>query len=539
MGRLSSKADALTAEPGRGQDAGMASTPTDILAAYANTVGDKLAVVDDRPAHPVLKWTFVELNRWSNQLAHLLVHLGVRPGTKVVWCGQNSAPILAVGNAARKIGAVAVPLNYRFGPDEAWYVIDNSDATVVYVDAESADLIDAIRSRLTKVSDVLVYDGDGELEKELSRQPVAEPSVATGDSTGATMIYTSGTTGKPKGALRKGIRDPSALGGMIGLIGYQPDDIYLTTGPLYHSGPGGFAVLAQGLSNTIIIQRKFDPEDWLRLVDTYQVSTTFSAPTPIRMVCSLPDGVKDRYDRTSMRRLIANAAPWSFSLKQKYLADFPADSLWEVYGSTELGVDTILAPSDQLRKPGSCGLPAPGIDITLFDEQGKEITEPNVPGELFVRSASVFDAYYKAQEKYDEDRRGDFHTVGDIAYRDEEGYYYIADRKKDMIITGGMNVYPAEIEAALEQHPGVFDVAVFAIPSEEWGESVHATIVKDPASPNLTEDDVIQFAREHLAGYKIPRSVSFLPELPRTGSGKLLKRELRAPYWAGRETKVG
>ena len=517
----------------------MAATPTDLLATYAAAVGDKLAVVDDRPGQPVLKWTFAELNRRANQLAHLLIHLGVTPGTKVVWCGQNSAPIFVLSNAARKIGAVAVPLNYRFAADEAWYVIDNSDATIVYVDEESSDLIGAIRGRLPKVSDVLVYDGDGALESELSRQSGDEPSVATGDGTGATMIYTSGTTGKPKGALRKGIRDPSSLGGMIALIGYQPDDVYLTTGPLYHSGPGGFAVLAQGLSNTIIVQRKFDPEDWLRLVDTYRVSTTFSAPTPIRMVCGLPDEIKNRYDRSSMKRLIANAAPWSYALKQKYVGDFPADSLWEVYGSTELGVDTILPPADQLRKPGSCGLPAPGIEIKLLDDDGSEITEPNVPGELFVRSAAVFDAYYKAQDKYDEDRRGDFHTVGDVAYRDEEGYYYIADRKKDMIITGGMNVYPAEVEGALEQHPGIFDVAVFGIPSEEWGESVHVAVVKDASYPNLTEADVIQFAREHLAGYKIPRSVSFLAELPRTGSGKLLKRELRAPYWAGRETKVG
>jgi acyl-CoA synthetase (AMP-forming)/AMP-acid ligase II len=517
----------------------MAATSPDILAAYAATVGDKPAVIDDRPGQPVLTWTFGELNRRANQLGHLLLGLGVTPGTKVVWCGQNSAPIFALSNAARKIGAVAVPLNYRFAGDEAAYVIDNSDASVVYVDGEFADLIDGIRDRIPKVAHVLVYDGDGDLEKQLGHHPDDEPSVAGGEGAGATMIYTSGTTGKPKGALRRGIRDPSTVAAMIAHIGYQPDDIYLTTGPLYHSGPGGFAVLAQGLSNTVIIQRKFDPEDWLRLVDTYRVSTTFSAPTPIRMVCSLPDEIKGRYDRSSMRRLIANAAPWSYALKQRYLADFPDDSLWEVYGSTELGVDTILAPADQLRKPGSCGLPAPGIEIKLLDDDGDEVTEPNVPGELFVRSANVFDAYYKAQDKYDEDRRGDFHTVGDIAYRDDEGYYYIADRKKDMIITGGMNVYPAEVEAALEQHPGVFDVAVFAIPSEDWGESVHAAVVKEASHPDLTEADVIQFARDHLAGYKIPRSVSFLAELPRTGSGKLLKRELRAPYWAGRETKVG
>ncbi len=350
---------------------------------------------------------------------------------------------------------------------------------------------------------------------------------------GATMIYTSGTTGKPKGALRRGV-DPALVGALIAHIGYQPDDVYLTTGPLYHSGPSGFASIAQALGNTVVVQRKYEPEDWLRLVDTHRVSTTFSAPTPIRMVCALPEEVKGRYDRSSMRRMIANAAPWSFALKLRYLADFPEDSLWEIYGSTEMGVDTILAPADQRRKPGSCGLPAPGIEIKLLDERGEEVTEANVTGELYVRSSGMFETYYKARDKYEAGQRGDFHTVGDIAYRDEEGYYYIADRKSDMIITGGMNVYPAEVEAALEQHEAIFDVAVFGIPSDTWGESVHAAVVTAPGV-QLTADEVIAFARHHLAGYKIPRSVSFFDELPRTGSGKLLKRQLRAPYWEGAE----
>jgi fatty-acyl-CoA synthase/long-chain acyl-CoA synthetase len=246
-------------------------------------------------------------------------------------------------------------------------------------------------------------------------------------------------------------------------------------------------------------------------------------------VCTLPVPVKDRYDRSSMKRLIANAAPWTMALKKMYLADFPPESLWEVYGSTELGVDTVLRPEDHLRKPGSCGQAAPGIEIKLFDEDGNEVTEPYERGELYVRSATVFDAYYKAEEKYDASTRGDFHTVGDIAYRDEEGYYYIADRKNDMIISGGMNIYPAEIEAALDASPDIYEVAVFGIPNEEWGESVHAAVV--PAREGVTEQEVMSFAREHLAGYKVPRSVSFVDELPKTGSGKVLKRQLRQPFW--------
>jgi fatty-acyl-CoA synthase/long-chain acyl-CoA synthetase len=334
--------------------------------------------------------------------------------------------------------------------------------------------------------------------------------------------------------------DPATAMALIGLIGYTPDDVYLTSGPLYHSGPSAFMGAGLALGQTIIVQHKFDPEDWLRLVDTYKVSSTFSAPPLIRLVCALPAEVKGRYDRTSMKRMLANAAPWSFALKQAYLADFPADSLWEIYGSTELGVNLVLEPQDQLRKPGSCGKPAPGVEIRLLDADGDEVkgTGPDHAGELFVRSGGVFNEYYKQRDSYEAAMQGDFHTVGDIAYRDDEGYYYICDRKNDMIISGGMNIYPAEIEAALEQNPAIFDVAVFGIPSEEWGEQVHAAIVLAPGASE-SEADVIAFAREHLAGYKVPRSISFTDELPRTGSGKLLKRQLRAPYWAGRATKVG
>jgi fatty-acyl-CoA synthase/long-chain acyl-CoA synthetase len=291
---------------------------------------------------------------------------------------------------------------------------------------------------------------------------------------------------------------------------------------------------------TIIVQRRFDPEDWLRLVDKYRASSSFSAPALVRMICALPLEVKDRYDRSSIRVMVANAAPWSFALKQQYLADFPPESLFEVYGSTELGVDTVLLPRDQLRKPGSCGQPAPGIEIVLFDDDGNEVTGtgPGHPGEVYIRSKGTFDTYYKNDAGYQSGSRGDFHTVGDVAYWDDEGYLYICDRKADMIISGGMNIYPAEIEAALDQHPGIYDVAVYGIPSEEWGEAVHATVVCSPGSP-LTADQVTEFAREHLASYKVPRSVDFTDELPRTGSGKLLKRQLRAPFWAGRSSQVG
>jgi acyl-CoA synthetase (AMP-forming)/AMP-acid ligase II len=516
----------------------------DILTVYAASQPDKLAVVDDKgDAGGIVSWTYAQLEAESNRLANALAALGAGPGQKVIWCGPNSPQIAAVVCATRKIGAVAVPLNYRLTPAEARHIIGHSDAAVAYVDAEYAHLLALPDGQRETLRHAIVFGGEppaGLLGDDFVASASAQPPAAAGETdTGATMIYTSGTTGKPKGAVRNRRDDASAMG-LLGLIGYTPDDVYLTSGPLYHSGPGAFMAVGLGFGQTIVVQRKFDAEDWLRLVDTYRVSSTFAAPAPVRLVCALPAEVKDRYDRSSMRRMLANAAPWSFALKQAYLADFPADSLYEIYGSTELGVNCVLEPRDQLRKPGSCGRPAPGVEIRLLDDEGREVTGtgPDHPGELFVRSGGVFDEYYKQPDSFEAARRGDFHTVGDIAYRDHEGFLYICDRKTDMIISGGMNIYPAEIEAVLELHPGIFDVAVFGIPSAEWGELVHAIVVLAPGAW-LSDAEVMSYAREHLAGYKSPRSVSFAGELPRTGSGKILKRQLRAPYWSGHATQLG
>jgi acyl-CoA synthetase (AMP-forming)/AMP-acid ligase II len=515
----------------------------DILTAYAAAQPDKPAVIDDKGSGTIVSWTYAQLEAEANRLANALASLGAGPGRKVIWCGPNSPQIVAVIAATRKVGAIAVPLNYRLTPEEARHIIGHSDASIAYVDAEYARLLvlpDGLRDTLAHV---IVFDGTapaGTLGDDFVASASPEPPAsADQDLGGATMIYTSGTTGKPKGAVRHRA-DPGSALPLLALIGYTPDDVYLTSGPLYHSGPGAFMAASLAFGQTIVVQRKFDAEDWLRLVDTYGVSSTFSAPATIRLVCALPADVKDRYDRSSMKRMLANAAPWSFALKQRYLADFPADSLFEIYGSTELGVNCVLQPQDQLRKPGSCGQPAPGVEIRLLDSSGDEVTGtgPDHPGELYVRSAQVFADYYKQRDSYEEARQGDFHTVGDIAYRDDEGFIYICDRRTDMIISGGMNIYPAEIEAALEQHPGIFDVAVFGIPSEEWGELVHATVVLAPGT-SMAEAEVTAYAREHLAGYKSPRSVSFTDELPRTGSGKILKRQLRAPYWAGHASQLG
>lgn len=517
----------------------------DFLIGHAQSQPEKLAVVDDRPNGKVRQLNWMQLNEETNRLANVLIDAGLTEfGQKVVWCGPNSVGVVVLTNAARKIGVTAVPLNYRFSDDEAAYVVDHCDATVVYVDAEYVSIFERIRERIPKVKKILVYDGEASMSMQSCDELMAsasplEPNISPDSEPGAVMIYTSGTTGKPKGALRTSRTSPEQGLALAMHLGASPNDIYLTTGPLYHSGPGGFMYTALAFGQTVVTQRKFDPQDWLRLVDKYKVSTTFSAPTPIRMICNLPPAIIKNYDVSSMRCMVANAAPWSMALKKMYLQNFPAISLYEIYGSTELGVNCVLLPEDQLRKPGSCGKPSPLVEIKLFDDNGNEVTGfgPLQTGELFVKSPSVFVDYYKQNDKYLADQKHGYQTVGDIAYRDEEGYLYICDRKKDMIISAGMNIYPAEIEGVLENHADIYEAAVFGIPSEEWGESVHAIIVRRPGS-TLTEADVEVYARVHLANYKIPRSVTWSDELPKTGSGKILKRDLRAPFWAGRTSQV-
>jgi fatty-acyl-CoA synthase/long-chain acyl-CoA synthetase len=505
----------------------------DDLALHAQARPDDTAVIEgDR------RLGLDEFNRLVNRYGNVLRAHDVRAGEKVLWVGQNSIEVVAINHAARKVGAVCVPMNYRLAPEEAQYVVDNCDAVVVLYDVEQEAQLTGGRDACPTVRSWLSFR-TGDLEAAAAAASDDEPVREGSDPTaGTTMIYTSGTTGKPKGTVRR-TTPPSGGSSMAGLVGWVPGDVYLSTGPLYHSAPLGFMLVVQALGGSVVVQRHFDPEEWLRLVETHRVTTSFSAPTPVRRIVDLPEEVRSRYDTSSMQRLIANAAPWPFELKKKYVERINDWSLFEVYGSTELGVNTILLPADQMRKPGSCGKPLAEVEIKLFDDDGNEVTEPMQAGELFVRSEATFATYYKDPDKYEAGRRGDFLSVGDIAYFDDEGFFFICDRKSDMIISGGVNIYPAEIEAVLVAHPDVADAAVFGIPDEEWGEGVHAVVSGyDGAAP--PDDASLQaFCREHLAGYKVPRSFSAMEEIPRTASGKILKRELREPFWAGRSSRVG
>jgi acyl-CoA synthetase (AMP-forming)/AMP-acid ligase II len=271
-------------------------------------------------------------------------------------------------------------------------------------------------------------------------------------------------------------------------------------------------------------------------VKEHNVTNTFSAPTQLKRLVTLPPGELERADLSSMRCLIANAAPVPYALKQEVVAKLGDGFLYEVYGSTELGIVTVLKPADQLRKPGSCGKVYGGIEVQLVREDGTD-ADVGEPGELFIRTGLAMDGYHRTDEQLAELSDGGWKSVGDVAYRDDEGFLFINDRKKDMIISGGVNIYPAEIEAVLHEHPQVLDVAVFGIPDDEWGESVYAVVQPKPGETiDLTE--LRGFVEERVGGYKRPRRYELRDELPRTDAGKLLKRVLRDEFWRDRATAV-
>jgi long-chain acyl-CoA synthetase len=518
------------------------AAPLDAIAVHAQTDPSRTAVIVDASggARPSTT-TFEELNALVNRLAHGLLAAGASSGERLVWCGPNSLEVLVTIHAARKLNLVAVPLSYRFNAEEMAYVIDNSDATVVVVDAEQAAMVASIRTTVPKVRAVIVYggtvpDGCRAWDDVCAGQSDAEPDVPATTEAGAAMIYTSGTTGKPKGALRTRTDRGIVFVLLAELNLLHENSVHLTTGPMYHSGPLAFASLSHTLGAPIVVLRKFDPVRWLALVREHRVTNTFSAPTQLKRIVSLPDDELAKADLSSMVCLIANAAPVPYALKQEIVAKLGDGFLYEVYGSTELGVDTVLKPEDQLRKPGSCGKPYGGIALRIVKEDGADAA-PGEPGELFVSTGLAMDGYHRTSEQLTELPDEEWKSVGDVAYIDDEGYVYICDRKKDMIISGGVNIYPAEIEAVLYAHPQVLDAAVFGIPDDEWGERVHAIVQPKPEA-TIDIEELRAFVEPRLARYKHPRAYEVRSELPRTDSGKLLKRVLRDEFWADKERAV-
>ena len=505
----------------------------DLIAAQAARQPHRPALIEDERS---LTWE--QFFRMRNRLAHALAALGIGAGQHGIVYAHNALENLVVGAALRALGAIGVPMNHRLTAEEVAYILDDADATAVFVGDAFLPMAERVRGA-ARVKHWITLGAERRpwaeaLDDLLARGHEAPPPAPP--AMGGSMVYTAGTTGKPKGALRR-VTDPKAiLPRLAALDCLDPAQVHLVAGPLYHSAPGGFALYAQMVGGTVVVMRKFDPEEALRLVERHRCTTTFMAPTLLKRIVDLPAEVRARYDVSSMRSLVIAAAPCPMRVKEQALAMF-GPVLYEFYGSTELGVNTVLRPEDVLRKPGSCGRAAPGVELAILDDDGRR-TAPGTPGELFVRRYDgVFDEYYRNPAATAQTSRGEWMSVGDVAWMDAEGFVYICDRKRDMIISGGVNIYPAEIEDALHRHPAVEDAAVFGVPDPDWGERVHAAVQLRPGR-GVTPGELLEFCRAHLADYKTPREVSFHEAFPRDTAGKLVKRLLREPYWAGRQTRV-
>ncbi|PYN04788.1 MAG: acyl-CoA synthetase [Candidatus Rokuibacteriota bacterium] len=508
----------------------------DVVAVHAQAKPDAVAYVED-----ARRWTWRELLDRRNRLASSLTKLGLARGETAIVYAPNSLEYLLASGAVRAVNALPVPMNHRLVADEVLYILDHSDAAVVFVGDPFVPIAEQIRSRAPNVRTWILTGAErrpwaSSLDDLVQRGSPEAPAVDPTQGLGGSMIYTGGTTGKPKGALRSGVNPRLTLDLMQALGMMHEGQVHLVAGPLYHSAPGSFALFTTVLGGTVVVMRKFEPEQALHLIHTHRVTSTFMAPTLVKRILDLPEAVRARYDVASMKSLVVAAAPCPMRVKEEALRYF-GPCFYEFYGSTELGVNTILTPADVLRKPGSCGRAAPNVELALLDDDGRPVAVGE-PGEVYIRRfEGMFDGYYKNAEATSQTRRGEWYSVGDVARVDAEGYYYICDRKRDMIISAGVNIYPAEIEDALHRHPAVEDVAVFGVPDEDWGERVHAAIQIRPGH-TLTADEVRAFAREHLADYKAPREVSFPDDFPRDTAGKLIKRMLRDPYWAGRDRTI-
>lgn len=512
----------------------------DILTMLAQAQPDAPALIDAPPDGPPTTITLGELEEKANRLANAMSDAGVAALDKVTTVGYNAPEQVVTGAGVRKLTAVGVPMNYRLKPAEIAYQLNDSESVAIFCGPEHVDAVESVRTECSRLRLCVAWGRDdlpegwtrfGDL---LASGGPDAPQVDAG-IVGPTMTYTAGTTGNPKGAYRaKGV-DPSILSSYIEMFDLRAGDVHLVAGPLYHSAPAAFALVNTVLGGPNVLMRRFDPEHALRLIAEHRVTTTFMAPTLLQRIVDLPDDVKARYDLSSMRVIIVAAAPCPFELKRRVMELF-GEVLYEFYGSSEAGVNTLMRPEEQLAKPGSCGRVAPGNEIRILDDEGKECAVGE-PGEIFIRSPAVITEYYGKPEATKESWRDDYFTVGDVGYFDADGYLYIVDRKRDMVISGGVNIYCAEIEHAIHAHPKVWDVAVFGVPDDEWGERVHA-IVQPKEGEALTSEEIAEWVAERLADYKKPRSVEFRDELPRDEAGKIRKRELREPYWKDRQTRV-
>jgi acyl-CoA synthetase (AMP-forming)/AMP-acid ligase II len=492
--------------------------------------------------------TFAELNANSNRVANALKALGVTKGDRVAFLGKNHPLYFEALVGAAKIGAVMTPVNWRLAPPEVAYILDNCQARVVFVGEGFADTLAQVRGDTPLVEQVIGIDAPDHAGADyriwrdgFPANPVLD-DVGLGDD--ALQLYTSGTTGRPKGAVMThgsilSSRDPQYEAEMRDWQHPVEGDVTLLAMPCFHiSGTGtGIGTMVAG-TNSIVLP-EYDPAKALDLIENYNISKIFLVPAAIQILLNHPR-VRE-VDFSRLKYVTYGASPIPLEL-MKQAIEVLGCGFVQMYGMTETsGTIVALDPDDHVPEGSprmrSVGTPLAGVEIKIIDEAGSEVPTGTV-GEIATRSARNMRGYYNNPDATTEtiDAEGWLRT-GDAGYLDEDGYLYIHDRVKDMIISGGENVYPAEVENAIYAHPKVADVAVIGVPDAKWGEAVKACVVVK-AGEDLTEAEVIAHARQHIAGYKCPKSVDFIEALPRNPSGKILRRELRAPYWEGKARNV-
>jgi long-chain acyl-CoA synthetase len=516
------------------------SPPAGSLEHFAALTPDASAIVEGGESLNYREW-----NDRANRLANALAAAGIKAGDAVGVRSQIRAEWFVLNQALAKLGASQVAVNWRLTPPEARYIMEDSRAcAIVYDDEDPSALANGWTSlELKLVMTMQSARADGVVRYgDFLAAGSPEPRIAAGPA--PIVIYTSGTTGKPKGV----VPDPKKLVERAREVAEYLYDVatsvpmergarVLLTMPLHHGAGPAIARGCHSTGGSLYLLRKFDAEEALRIIAEHRITNWTGVPTMILRIAALSEQVRRRYDVSSLEALQVGAAPVSYALKEWIISNFGEGRLYEGYGATETGMVSVMPPGMQRAKPGSCGRLYRHVQVKIVDEHNHELP-PGATGEILVRTPVTIDRYLNRDplgpDTYD---REGFFRVGDMGRLDADGYLYITDRKKDMIIAGGVNIYPAEIEAVLVKHPAIRDAAVIGVPHPELGEQVKAICEPVPGA-RVSAQEVIDFSAAELAPYKRPRSVDFVDELPRNPTGKVLKNELRARYWEGAGRRI-
>ncbi|MFH1136331.1 MAG: AMP-binding protein [Pseudomonadota bacterium] len=509
----------------------------EILATNAALCPDKIGAKDLKRSMSFREW-----NERSCRLANALLGLGLQKGDRFAIIAYNSVEWMEMYAAAAKAGLVVVPIMFRLAPAEYEYILKDSGAKAFIVEKQFVEGADSLRNSLPELSH-LIFLGEGDVpagyvgyEDLIAQASPGEPGIKVDHDDVWTFMYTSGTTGKPKGVVRTHESYIAFYIQNVAEMGFNRDDLGLLVMPMCHVNSifysFSFTYIQAGVC--VYNQVSFDPEHMLQTLAEQEITFTSLVPTHYIMMLSLPDAIKNKYDVSRVRKLLCSSAPARQDTKVAILEHFKNSQLFEAYGSTEGGLVTLLRPEDQMRKLGSIGREIMGTSrIRILDQDGVEVPDGQV-GELFSRGPALFSRYWNLPEVTKEAFYGEFFSAGDMARRDEEGYYFLVDRKKNMIITGGENVYPSEVENIVGAHPKVKDVAVIGVPDSKWGESIKAIVIpKDGVEhSDQIKKEIMDFCKGRIAGFKRPKSVDLISEdeMPRTGTGKILHRALREKY---------